>query len=151
MWQVKTFKQLTVEEFYQILYLRTKIFVVEQDRVYQEVDQIDPQALHLFKTAPSGEVVAYARIFLSDDGQKVVFGRVATSKAVRGQGVGRELLEEIMKVIGDHYPELPVEIEAQIQVQGYYERANFRAVGDQFIFNHTPHIKMVHAPLKAEG
>lgn len=38
MWQVKTFKQLTVEEFYQILYLRTKIFVVEQDRVYQEVD-----------------------------------------------------------------------------------------------------------------
>lgn len=147
MWQAKTFDQLTTRELYQILYLRTATFVVEQERIYQEVDPIDLEAIHLFKTTPDGKVVAYSRIFLNEDHSKVIFGRVVTSKAVRGQGVGRELLQEIMTTIAKYYPDKPIEIEAQIQVQGYYERAQFQAVGEPFIFNHTPHIKMVHNPL----
>lgn len=84
-WQAKKFNELTTTELFKIYYLRTQTFVVGQNRVYQEVDEKDPQAIHVF-AEKAGQVLAYARVYLIDDGQKVSFGRVVTSKAVRGQG-----------------------------------------------------------------
>lgn len=147
MWNVKRFNELTNDEFYAIMHLRVAIFVVEQNRIYQEIDENDKSALHLFKTDAEGNVIAYARIFTIDDGQKVTFGRVAISKDKRGQGLGGELLHHIMKAIADYYPGLPIAIEAQQQVQGYYRKADFHTEGDTFIYQQTPHIKMVHSPL----
>lgn len=147
MWKLKTFAELTNDEIYAIMHLRNSIFVVEQNRLYQEIDPHDKEALHLFKIDADGDIVAYSRIFTIDDGQKVTFGRVATSKKVRGQGVGRDLLDQIMHTIGEYFPNLPIEIEAQEQVQGYYEKADFKREGDVFTFNFTPHVKMIHAPI----
>lgn len=147
MWELKHFDELTSDEFYAIMHLRVAIFVVEQKRIYQEIDENDRRALHLFKLDSDGNVIAYARIFTIDNGQKVTFGRVAISKDKRGQGMGSELLHQIMDAIAIHFPGLPITIEAQQQVQGYYRKADFRSEGDVFIYQHTPHIKMVHSPL----
>ncbi|MGI1803119.1 GNAT family N-acetyltransferase [Limosilactobacillus reuteri] len=147
MWKVKHFQELSTIELYKIMHLRTATFVVEQKRIYQEVDKNDLQAIHIFKEDNDGEVVAYARVFLLND-NTVTFGRVVTSKKVRGQGVGKELLNQIMKTITQSFPNKKIEIEAQAQVRGYYERAGFTAEGDEFIFESTPHVKMIHEPVR---
>lgn len=147
MWQIKKFNELSTDELYDIMRLRNSIFVVEQKRLYQELDDVDKRALHLFKIDDEGEIVAYVRIFLEDDGQTVSFGRVATSQKVRGQGIGGQLLDRIMDAIRTYFPQHPIEIEAQEYVQNFYKKAGFKTQGDVFIFSHTPHIKMVHEPL----
>lgn len=106
------------------------------------------RALHIFKTGQNGKIIAYARVFLLDDGQTVSFGRVVTSKAARGQGVGGQLLNQIMTTIKKHYPDRSIAIESQQQVQGFYRRVGFVSQGKPFIYKSTPHVKMVHAPLK---
>lgn len=151
MWQIKTFDELTVNELYRILYLRTATFVVDQKRIYQEVDNRDQKAIHIFDLDASGRILAYARVFPINHGQAVSFGRVVTSKKVRGQGVGGQLLKRIMQVIRKYYPNKKISIESQVQVQGFYRQAGFKSEGKAFIYKSTPHIKMVHAPLKKKG
>lgn len=101
-------------------------------------------ALHIFKEDQDGKIVAYARVFLIDNGRAVSFGRVVTNEQVRGQGVGGQLLNKIMQLINHHFTNKPIEIEAQVQVQGFYERVGFVSQGEPFIYKTTPHIKMVH-------
>lgn len=147
MWKTKELDQLTARELYEIAYLRTATFVVAQQRIYQEIDERDPVAIHVFNER-AGRVIAYARVYLIADGQKVSFGRVVTSQAARGQGMGRQLMEHIMTAIKENYPGKLIEIESQKQVQGFYEKFAFHPVGQTFIFESTPHIKMVHEPLE---
>lgn len=147
-WKVKRFADLTTTELYQIYYLRTATFVVGQNRVYQEVDTRDPQAIHIFDQDDDGDVVAYARVYLIDDGAKVSFGRVVTSSKARGQGVGHQLLSRVMETIRDNFPGKPIEIESQKQVEGFYRKFGFTSKGDTFIFESTPHVVMVHEGLK---
>ncbi|MGQ2375724.1 GNAT family N-acetyltransferase [Companilactobacillus zhachilii] len=144
MWQIKTFSELTTKELYEIFYLRTKIFVVDQERIYQEVDENDLKAIHIFKMI-DGKVAAYARVFPQEN--KVTFGRVVTDPKYRGQGLGNQLMEQIMHAIQQNFPHQEIEIEAQVQVEGFYQKFNFESHGQPFLFNHTPHIKMTHAAL----
>ena len=146
MWEIKRFDELTSLELYQILYLRTQVFVVDQKRIYQEVDNRDQKAIHVFKKDKDGHVIAYARIFLINNGETVSFGRVVTSIKVRGQGLGGQLLSKVMKTIESNFPKKAIEIEAQVQVQGFYKRAGFISKGKPFIYKSTPHIKMIHKP-----
>ena len=148
MWQIKKFNELTIDELYSIMRLRVKTFVVEQNRIYQELDNQDQSALHLFNLDENGEIVAYARIFLVDNNQKVSFGRVVTSDKVRGQGFGGKLLDQIMEAIQKFFPNKEIVIEAQVQVQDFYKRVGFKSVGEPFIYNLTPHVKMIHEGLK---
>jgi ElaA protein len=147
-WKVKSFADLTTRELYQIYYLRTATFVVGQDRVYQEVDDKDLQAIHVFDQDADGDVVAYARVYPIDNGAKVSFGRVVTSSKIRGQGVGRQLLSKVMETIKDNFPDKSIEIESQKQVEGFYRKFGFTSKGDTFIFESTPHVVMVHEGLK---
>lgn len=147
-WKVKRFAELTTAELYQIYYLRTATFVVGQDRVYQEVDTRDPQAIHIFDQDDDGDVVAYARVYPIDDGAKVSFDRVVTSSKIRGRGVGRQLLSRVMETIRDNFPGKPIEIEFQKQVEGFYQKFGFTSKGGTFTFESTPHVVMVHEGLR---
>ena len=71
-----------------------------------------------------------------------------TSKKVRGQGVGKELINHILDTIRQYFPNHPIEIEAQTHVKKFYEKAGFHAQGEEFIYSFTPHIKMLHDPLQ---
>ena len=141
MWKIKKFSELTTKELFEILYLRTKIFVVDQDRVYQEVDEHDPESIHVFDMI-DGKIAAYARVF--NQNGNVTFGRVVTDLKYRGQGLGNELMKQVMHVIKTDFSEKEIEIEAQVQVQGFYRKFAFESQGKPFLFNHTPHIKMIH-------
>lgn len=141
MWETKTFSELTTKELYEILYLRTKIFVVDQERIYQEVDEHDLEAIHIFDMI-DGKVAAYARVFPQEN--NVTFGRVVTDPKYRGQGLGKELMDYVLTVIQHNFPNKEIEIEAQVQVQDFYKKFSFESHGKPFLFNHTPHIKMTH-------
>ena len=85
---------------------------------------------------------AYARVF--EEGEKVVFGRLVTAPSARGKGLGNRLVEEILLLCEKKWPRKMIEIEAQEQVVGLYEKFGFVTQGAPFIFESTPHIKMIY-------
>jgi len=129
-------------EFYKILKLRIDIFVCEQERIYHELDEKDLTAMHLFHVNEQEEVDAYARVFVED--RKVIFGRLVTATSARGKGLGNRLVEEILIFCEKEWPRKIIEIEAQEQVVGLYEKFGFVTQGEPFIFESTPHIKMIY-------
>lgn len=143
-WRVRTFETLTKTELFDVASERIKTFVVEQHRPYLELDATDQTARHLLGYQ-NGQLVAYARLFTVGD--HVTFGRVLTTQAVRGQGVGRQLMHAITTQLSQHYAGRPVVIEAQVDKQHFYEKFGYQAVGTSFLFNQTPHIKMTHPAL----
>lgn len=143
MWQIKSFSKLSTQELFEIYRLRVATFVVSQKRIYQEVEDNDLKAYHVFNR--EDHVIAYARVFRNHD--HVTFGRVVTDLDHRGTGMGQSLMEHVMNTISTHFANLPIEIEAQIQVADFYKRFGFETSGDVFIYKSTPHIKMIHAPL----
>ncbi|GAA6236885.1 GNAT family N-acetyltransferase [Apilactobacillus micheneri] len=140
-WHVKTFKELTKDELWAIYHARTNTFVVEQKRPYQEVDKLDKKSLHIWADE-DGELLAYARIFYGHD--HTSFGRVLTTKEARGKGLGKQLVQKILDVIDQHFDNNPtIEIDAQEDKVGFYEKFGFHPVGGVYTFHQTPHIKMV--------
>lgn len=143
MWYRKEFKELELKEFYEIVQLRLETFVVEQTRIYNDLDAIDLRALHLFhQDEEEGRVDAYARIF--ETGTTIHFGRVAVAKDSRGQGLGRAMVEQILDLCEQSFPGRAIEIEAQEQVVGLYEKLGFQRVSEPFILASTPHVKMIY-------
>lgn len=138
-WRIKTFGQLTIPEFYDLSVERIRTFVVAQNRVYQEIDAIDPLAHHILGYQ-SGRLVAYARVFGAND--NATFGRVLTVPEVRGQGIGRLLMQQITTELARDFAGQPVVIEAQVDKQHFYEKFGYVAQGQPFVFHHTCHIKM---------
>lgn len=142
MWHKKYLHELDTLEFYKILKLRIDTFVVEQERMYHELDEKDLKAVHIFHVNEEEEVDAYARVF--EEKARVVFGRLVTASSARGKGLGSRLVEEILNLCAEKWPEKIIEIEAQKQVVGLYEKFGFVTQGDPFIFESTPHIKMIY-------
>lgn len=142
MWHKKYLQELDTLEFYKILKLRIDTFVVEQERIYHELDEKDLTAVHIFHVNEQEEVDAYARVFEEDE--KVFFGRLVTASSARGKGLGSRLVEEILILCEKEWLGKIIEIEAQEQVVGFYEKFGFVTQGEPFIFESTPHIKMIY-------
>ena len=142
MWFRKKLTELNPIEFYQVLKLRIDTFVVEQERIYHELDAKDLEEVHVFHTNEGGEIDAYARVFV--EGEHLVFGRVVTAKSSRGKGLGGQLIREILSFCAEKWPGKEIKIEAQEQVVVLYEKYGFEAVGQPFLFESTPHLTMVY-------
>ena len=141
MWYQKEFKELELKEFYEIVQLRLETFVVEQTRIYNDLNNVDYRSIHLFHQNEEGRVDAYARIF--ETGAMIHFGRVAVAKDSRGQGLGKDMVEQILDLCEQRFPGRTIEIEAQEQVIGLYEKLGFQMVSEPFILASTPHVKMI--------
>ena len=145
MWKVSKLTDLSPLELFEIFRLRIDTFVVEQNRIYHECDNIDLKAVHLFHwNEKTSRVDAYARIF--EDNGIIVFGRVVTHNSTRGLGMGRQLVQNIMNYIQKYWNGKSVNIEAQEQVVGLYEKCGFKIKGESFIHEGSPHVKMVYIP-----
>ena len=142
MWYQKEFKELELKEFYEIVQLRLETFVVEQTRIYNDLDDGDYRSIHLFHQYEEGRVDAYARIF--ETGATIHFGRLAVAKDSRGQGLGKAIVEQILDLCEQSFPGRTIEIEAQEQVVGLYEKLGFQRVSEPFILASTPHVKMIY-------
>lgn len=135
---VKRFDQLTANELFHIYKLRTAVFVVEQNCPYQEVDDADRTAWHLWLW-DGAEIAAYLRLMPGENAREVAIGRVVSAQ--RGQGLGRRILDEgiaFARKIGA----MTVVLAAQTYAKGFYEKAGFRVVSGEFTEDGIPHIKM---------
>jgi len=141
-WQTKWFNELSTTDLYKIAYERIRTFVIAQDRVYQEIDDIDPVAHHVLGY-DGNQLVAYARVFEEDD--HVTFGRVLTIPERRGTGLGRQLVDHIEADLHANFALQPISIESQIDKQHFYEKFGYTATGTVFNFHGTPHIQMTKA------
>ena len=138
---VKRFEELSVEELYEILRVRVAVFVVEQHCAYQEIDGKDKSSYHVFLRDDTG-IQAYLRVI--DKGvsfEEVSIGRVLTVK--RGCGLGGWILSEGIRVAKEEMRADRIRIEAQSYAKGFYEKAGFRQVSEEFLEDGIPHIQMV--------
>jgi len=142
---VKTFNELTTEELYQILRLRSEVFVVEQDCVYQDVDNKDQKALHIMGIK-DGEVVAYTRVFEPGDYfDNVSIGRVVVSQSQRKYGLGKQIMQASLAAIDQRFPDKPTEISAQSYLLKFYTELGFNAFGEEYLEDGIPHRRMLKA------
>ena len=135
----KTFAELTAEELYEILRVRSDVFIVEQNCAYPDIDGIDRFSMHLYGTE-DGKIVSYLRIYPKEKGIYQI-GRVLT--AVRGKGYGSEILQRGIDWISQREDARSVYIEAQCYAEGFYEKAGFRVSSEEFLEDGIPHAAMI--------
>ena len=137
--KTRYFKELNTTELYELLKARSEIFVVEQNCVYQDLDDRDYESLHVFYEE-DGKVIAYLRAFRKEE-ETVQIGRVLTVK--HGTGLGGKLLKEGVRQIQMKMNPKRIYIEAQSYAIGYYEREGFRVCSEEFLEEGIPHVQMV--------
>jgi ElaA protein len=143
-WQCASFEELSGKQIYLILQARNEVFAVEQNCVYRDMDNIDFTALHLIAWADDGNLAAYLRITAPHtDYREPSLGRVLTSKAFRGKGLGRQLMLEGLKYLNAHYPGQASRINAQVYLREFYRSFGFEAVSDEYLEDGIPHIEML--------
>ncbi|MCH8554873.1 MAG: GNAT family N-acetyltransferase [Schleiferiaceae bacterium] len=141
---VREFEQLTVGELYDILRLRAEVFVVEQNCVYQDVDNNDQAAVH-FSTFVDKKLVAYARVLPPRaSGQSAWhIGRVIVAATARGNGYAKGLMNVTMEYIAaNNTNKLPVLLMAQTYLRNFYAAFGFEARGEEFLEDGIPHVNM---------
>lgn len=142
-WKISSFEQLPVEELYRILQLRTEVFVVEQNCVFQDLDNLDRQALHLMGWE-QGELIAYARLF--DRGivsSEPSIGRVVTARGCRGKGIGKMLMGKAISAIFELYGKQSLYISAQCYLERFYGSFGFITHGSSYMEDGILHVKMI--------
>jgi ElaA protein len=132
------FDDLTPRDLYDLLALRVRVFVVEQECAYQELDGLDAEAEHVWTRGTAGEVVAYLRIL--ESGGETRIGRIVTAPEHRGTGAGAALMRTVLAEI-----EGPVVLGAQVQAQGFYTRLGFAVDGPGYDEDGIPHVPMRRA------
>ena len=135
---IKHFKDLTTNELFNIYKLRISIFVVEQNCPYQEVDDIDKNAYHLY-LIENNDILAYARVFSIDDSTMAI-GRVIATK--RRCGLGSNILQAAINLAKEQDLVKKIIIEAQTYAKPFYEKQGFYQISDEFLEDGIPHIKM---------
>lgn len=139
----KTFKQLTTDELYAILQLRSEVFVVEQDCVYQDLDFKDQKALHVlgFK---NNNLIAYTRIFKPGDYfENASIGRVIVKENERKYRYGYDIMEASIKAIKDYYNETKIKISAQVYLKKFYNNLGFKETDEEYLEDGIPHVGML--------
>lgn len=143
-WLCKHQTDLSKEQLYAILQLRTEVFVVEQRCAYQEVDgqDLSGDTLHLMAWQQD-KLVAYLRLLdPQSQGGDVVIGRVVTAPQARGLKLGHTLLLKGLEAAERCWPGVPVYLSAQAHLQGFYARHGFEVVGEEYLEDDIPHIGM---------
>jgi ElaA protein len=158
-WSWLRFEALSLDDLYDALALRSRVFSVEQACAYQDPDGVDRQCAHLLGRDEAGVLQAYLRGV--DPGVKyeaASIGRVVTSPEWRGTGTGRALVAEGLRRMDATWPGHALRISAQAHLQRFYAGFGFVAQGDEYLEDDIPHIEMwrpavglAPAPAEAAG
>lgn len=141
--KIKSFNELTIIELYTLLQLRSEVFVVEQNCVYQDIDGKDKDALHVLGYK-NNNLVAYTRIFKSGDYFKnASIGRVVVAKGERKHKYGYDIMETSIKAIKDLFKETKIKLSAQTYLKQFYNNLGFKEEGEEYLEDGIPHIVMV--------
>ena len=138
----KYFSELNTTELYEILQLRSEVFVVEQDCVYQDIDSKDQKALHVIGYK-NNKIVAYTRIFKPGDYfDNASIGRVLVVASERKYGLGHELMKASITAIKKHFKVTKITVSAQKYLKKFYETHLFIQIGEEYLEDGIPHIRM---------
>ncbi|EKT4499676.1 GNAT family N-acetyltransferase [Flavobacterium psychrophilum] len=140
--KIKPFKEISTQELYEVLRLRSEVFVVEQNCVYQDIDSKDQEAIHVLGYY-NGELAAYCRLF--DAGNyfdNASIGRVIVAQKFRGKKWGNNLIVEAITVIKQYFGKREITISAQLYLQKFYESHGFAKTSEMYLEDDIPHIEM---------
>lgn len=141
-WILKKFDELSPSELYAILRLRNEVFIIEQNCIYQDLDNKDQASMHLMGWEKD-ELVAYTRILpVGVSYNHPSIGRVVTSPSKRRTGLGKELMEKSIEFVENLYGKGPIRIGAQLYLKKFYEELGFRQVSDIYDEDNIQHIEM---------
>jgi ElaA protein len=142
-WRLMTFEDLRVGELYEVLRLRSEVFVVEQQCVFQDIDGDDREAYHLLGVQ-GGELKAYARCFGPGlKSTEASIGRVVTRPTARGNGLGHALMGQAVAAVSQVWGPQAIRIGAQAHLAGFYAKHGFVDQGKPYIEDDIPHLEMI--------
>ncbi|GAB3167959.1 GNAT family N-acetyltransferase [Telluribacter humicola] len=143
-WSLKPFYSLTLDELYQLLRLRSEVFVVEQTCPFLDMDNKDQLCHHLMGWTPEGTLAAYTRIVPPGlSYEEASIGRVVSSPQYRRYGIGRHLMQQSIQSVEQLYGTVPIRIGAQLYLKKFYKSFGFEQVGDMYLEDDIEHIEML--------
>ncbi len=141
-WITKTFDQLSLHELYSILQLRARVFIVEQECPYQDLDDKDQQAWHLYGEE-NGKMLAYARLLPQNvNYPEPSIGRVIVDPSLRGRNIGKELMNRSIAKCEELFKTKKITLSAQCYLIKFYNELGFKEEGEEYEEDFIPHIKM---------
>ena len=142
-WTYKNYTDLTTDELYQILSLRSKVFVVEQNCVYQDLDNKDQESWHLLGYI-NDTLVAYVRLLPPGlSYAEASIGRVITHPDYRQKGYGIALMQLAIEKANIQFSTQKLKISAQCYLINFYESFGFKILGVEYLEDGIPHIEMI--------
>lgn len=142
-WVCKYFKELTIDELYSVLHLRSEVFVVEQNCFYLDPDFKDQKSLHLLGWK-NGVLIAYSRILPAGISYpEVSIGRVVVKKTERHEGLGKDLMQKSVTIIFEKFGKQTIKISAQLYLKNFYEKLGFQQSSDVYDDAGIDHIEMI--------
>ncbi|MBC3927707.1 GNAT family N-acetyltransferase [Undibacterium sp. CY21W] len=143
-WQLSAFSEFNPEQLHKVYQARCAVFIVEQNCPYQDIDSKDPQSHHLVAWDDNGDIAAYLRIVPPGISYaEPSLGRVLSTQAWRGTGVGKELIANGIKALRQLYPAASVRIGAQAYLEKFYASFGFQTVSDIYLEDEIPHLIML--------
>lgn len=143
-WHIKSFEKLTNIELYNIMRLRSEVFVIEQQCIYLDADGKDAHCTHVMGTDQHNNLIAYSRIVPAGISfHEASIGRVLSSNKDRGVGAGKELMHKSINVINNLYGNVPIRIGAQSYLKKFYEKFDFVVASNEYLEDSIPHIEML--------
>lgn len=141
-WRLKSYRELVIDELYEILNLRARVFVVEQNAAYLDLDYKDQLALHLSGYL-NGRLMVYCRLFKAGDYfDEACIGRVVADSNIRGLGYGHQLVARAVDLIESEYNENVITISAQLYLKDFYGKHGFKQISEVYLEDGLPHIRM---------
>ena len=141
--KIVSFSDLTKKELYKVLRLRAEVFIVEQNCVYQDIDDKDQKAMHLL-AYKDNVIMGYTRLFAAGDYMdRASIGRVLIKKEYRKSGYGEELMRASIDGIKDIFNENTIKVSAQLYLKKFYETLGFIQMGEPYEEDGIPHILMI--------
>lgn len=142
-WICKKFHELTVDELYELLRLRSEVFVVEQNCVFLDMDNKDQKCDHLLGWIGEDLAASVRIVPAGVSYTEPSIGRVVTSPKYRRTGLGKLLMEEAIQVTIQLHGNQPIRIGAQLYLRNFYSSLGFDAVGEIYMEDGIEHIEML--------
>jgi ElaA protein len=146
-WQFKHYNDLLLNEFHDIISLRIKVFVVEQNCPYQELDGKDKKCYHLICRNGKGDVVGTMRIVPPGVSyEEVALGRIVLDESARGEQQGHEMMKEAMTFSKEEFGDVAIKLSGQKHLEGFYNKHGFQSTGKEYLEDGIPHVEMKYLP-----